>query len=432
MEKHIRFQIEPMAKWFPLIILGILLLQILTESQVWIAIFVALGGAWICATIWAVLLARNIHLVREIQSSQAQVGDQFFERITIHNSGWAPATYLHFRDESTIADYDPSRIIHIERKSLRSWLVRHVCRHRGQFTYGPTTLTTGDPFGFYRVSIHFPASTSLLVVPPTIDLPLIDIAAGEWVGEGRKAASVFEPTVATSGVREYRPGDRLSAIHWPTSARKNVLYSRTFDSSPSSAWWIFVDLNQFHQHELEGMSTEEHIVILAASIVQRGLKLHQPVGLLCSNTPGIQPKLGDLQRTLLLTRLALVRSNTESLGELLIRARSDINRKTSVVIITADGTEAWVGNVIRLQNRKVIPTVLMLDPTPYGGYPSMENVVKHLQDHRIRHFLIPPELIRPPSRELPTQNRIESVYRLHHHPGSTIPLRGLEWIQLGQ
>lgn len=431
MDKQVKFQIEPLARIFPVLIMMVLILRLITNSEVWLAAMIAFGGAWILGTLWAISLARNIELVREIQSSWTQVGDHLFERITIHNLGWTPATFLRFEDRSNIPQYNPTQLINIERKSLRSWLVRISCQQRGLYTFGPSDIQTGDPFGFYKVLLHFPASSSLLVAPPVIELPLIDIAAGEWIGEGRRKASIFEPTVSATGVREFKPGDRLSAIHWPTSARKDLLFVRTFDSSPSSAWWIFVDLNQKHQFRLNNLSTEEHAVILAASIADRGLNLHQPVGLLTQNSPSTRPRMGESQRNTLMKLLALAKPTHESLAELLTKARAELGRRTSSIIITSDASAVWLGPVLRLQEQGVIPTLILLDPTSYGGESGMEKVIKDLSNHRIRNFLIVPEMINPPIPESKVQSRIESVYKLHSQPSSTIPLRGLEWETFG-
>ena len=47
----------------------------------------------------------------------------------------------------------------------RTYIARTWLTSRGGFTLGPTTLSSGDPFGLFRVSKQFPASSSLIVMP---------------------------------------------------------------------------------------------------------------------------------------------------------------------------------------------------------------------------------------------------------------------------
>ncbi|NIV34314.1 MAG: DUF58 domain-containing protein, partial [Anaerolineae bacterium] len=39
--------------------------------------------------------------------------------------------------------------------------------------------------------------------------------------------------MSVSSVREYLPGDSMRWIHWPTTARCDETFVRTFDSTPS-------------------------------------------------------------------------------------------------------------------------------------------------------------------------------------------------------
>ena len=109
----------------------------------------------------------------------------------------------------------------VEGRSHTEWRTESVCSHRGLFTIGPTRLTTGDPFGIFTLQIQDPASRLVIVVPPIVPLPAIEVAPGGRSGSGRPRQNAPERTVSASTVRQYVPGDNLHTIHWKTTARRD-------------------------------------------------------------------------------------------------------------------------------------------------------------------------------------------------------------------
>jgi hypothetical protein len=55
-----------------------------------------------------------------------------------------------------------------------------------------------------------------------------------------------------------------------------------FDNTPSSDWWIFLDMNQQVQLGTGQDSTEENSIILAASLADRGLSQRHAVGMVAN------------------------------------------------------------------------------------------------------------------------------------------------------
>ena len=161
------------------------------------------------------------------------------------NDGWAPAIWAEIVDHSTLPDYQTNTVRHVGAWSSNQWQSNGLCTRRGLFTLGPTTVRTGDPLGLYTVSLHNAESMALMVTPPILTLPVIDVAPGGRVGGGRRPrAHSVDYTVSTSGVRGYVSGDSWRWIHWRMSAHKGDLLVRRFDNEPSSDWWILLDLDQ--------------------------------------------------------------------------------------------------------------------------------------------------------------------------------------------
>jgi uncharacterized protein (DUF58 family) len=270
---------------------------------------------------------------------------------------------------------------------------------------GPTSVESGDPFGFYTIRLEYPTSVTMMVMPPVVHLPSLDVAPAGRAGEGRHRAHALEHAVSASSVREYLPGDSLHWIHWPTTARRDEPFVRTFDSTPSSDWWIFLDMDRRAQSGEGQRSTEEHGVILAASLADRGLRMGKAVGLAMhgQDLAWLPPRLGADQRWQILRALALVEPGKHSLADLLASTRSALKQRSGLVIITPDveggpGPQ-WLHSVALLMRRGVVPTVLLLDRTSFGGEGDASQILDSLEAMDVTYYLITPDLLdRPEAR----------------------------------
>ena len=357
----------------PLLVALLLILQLVAPYRGWRILLVGLGGAWLLGYLWARSLMRGLRLTREMRMGWVRVGDRLVERFTLANEGWASALWVELVDHSTLPDYRASRGASVSDVRLIRWHRQAVCTRRGLFTLGPTTLQTGDPFGLYTVTLHYPASLPFLVLPPVVPLPTIEVAPGGSTGEGLPRANALERTVSASTVREYLPGDSLRWVHWPTSARRNSFFVRLFDSTPASDWWILLDVNRFVQVGQGQDATDEHGVILAASLADRALRLGRSVGLAAQGERlvWLPPRGGEGQRWEILRALALVSRGSCPLAELLTRAGPALGRHASLVVVTPAVDGAWIEPLVPLLRRGAIPTVLLLDPVSFGGDGSL-------------------------------------------------------------
>ncbi len=376
----------------------LLILQLVVPYQGWTILLVGLGGAWLVAFVWARTLARGLQLVREIRFGWAQVGDRVEERFTLINTGWAPALWAEILDHSTLPGYIPSRATGVGGETENSWIVKALCTQRGIFTLGPTTLRTGDPFGIYTLTFDYPATANMVVMPPIVPLPGIEVAPGGRIGEGSRRAHAFERTVNAATVRDYRPGDSLSWMHWRTSAHRDALFVRQFDSTPASDWWIVLDLDARVQAGQGENSTTEHGIILAASLADRGLRARRAVGLVTAGAQFVwlPPREGDAQRWEILRALALVTPGTRPLAELLTQIKPEFQGATSLVVITPAASGDWIASLLPLRWRGILPTVLLLDPISFGGNGNTRGAAGTLTDLEIAHYIITREVLDRP------------------------------------
>jgi uncharacterized protein (DUF58 family) len=244
----------------------------------------------------------------------------------------------------------------------------------------------------------------MMVMPPIVHLPAIDVAPGGQSDEGRLLAKALDHAVNAAGVREYTPGDSLRRIHWRTSARREPLFVRTSEEMPSSNWWIFLDMNQHVQAGKGQAATEEHGVILAASLADRGLRAGKPVGLVTfgDQLSWLPPRLGADQRWEILRALALVNPGGRSLSGVLERSGSALKHRSSLILITPDVAGSWLDSVAFLMQRGIVPTVLLLDRDSFSGEGDgmlsirASRTVAALVDLGVTHYLITPDLLDRP------------------------------------
>jgi uncharacterized protein (DUF58 family) len=385
----------------PILALAALVMQLIDPSRIWSAALTALGGALVISYFWARSLVKGLHLVREMRFGWAQVGDQLEERFTVTNDGVFPATWMEVEDHSTLPDYNASLATGVDGNSNNQWYKNGVCTRRGLYMLGSTTLKSGDPLGIFTVILEDPARATLMVMPPVVPLPQLQITPGGYSGEGHPIPNAPEHTVGANGVREYTPGDSLRLIHWPTTARQQKPFVRLFDGAPAGDWWILLDLDEATQFGSGADSTEEHGVILAASLADRGLRARQSVGLVANgdSLTWIPAKQNENQRWEILRALALTKPGKTPLAELLERVRPTIGRHASLMLITASTRVDWLSALIPLQWRNIIPTVLLLDSQSFGYQQGTEQVAVALREMGVAHHIITRDLLdRPEAR----------------------------------
>ncbi len=382
----------------PLLTLAFAALQIFNPSPVWKAFLVALGGVLAVGTWWAWSLKENLRLERAMRYGWAQVGDKLEERFTLVNEGKAPATWVEVLDHSTLPGYSATLATVVGGNNLNNWQTAGICSRRGVYLLGGTSLRTGDPFGLYTIEIDYPKTATLMVTPPVMPLPSIEVTPGGYLGEGRPRPNEPEQTVSAASVREYAPGDSLHLVHWPTTARHGKLFVRDLEGAPAGDWWVALDFDSSVQAGEGWESTTELGVILAASLVDRGLRARRSVGMLASGKQPLwmRPSGGEQRRWEVLHALATLEPGAPSLAELLERAGPALGRHASLIVITPSTQSEWLDQIAHLYWRGIIPTVILMDPATFGAPQNAESTANTLTQMNVPHHVVTRELLDRP------------------------------------
>ena len=244
------------------ILLALLLLigsvGVMITGSIMYSRFLYLGGLLAIASwVWTRWSVSGLRIQRSARVQRANVGDVFEEKYEVANGSRANAPWIEVINQSTIPFAAGSRLFtYIKGHQKQSYIARTWLTRRGAFPLGPTLVSTGDPFGFFRASKEFTATQTLIVFPIIFEIRSFLFPPGLLPGGQvirRKSADI---TPHAAGVREYVHGDAMKRIHWPTSARRNQLMVKEFEQDPQAEIWLYLD-SQSNVHYSSPYQNEE-------------------------------------------------------------------------------------------------------------------------------------------------------------------------------
>lgn len=242
----------------------------------------------------AIAAARSRHqlgLVRRVGASVIEVGQAAIVTLDLSNVGRRTGLLLLEEQVPWTLGQRP--------RFLVGWLATGRSRHvqysiqsdlRGRYEVGPLLVRASDPFGMLSMFRAFPRTTTVVVIPSVEALPSISpISAGAGVGDDRPRPFT-SGTEADSSVRDYRRGDDLRRVHWPSSARTGELMVRREEQPRQSRCTVFVD-NRAIAHRGTGPdSSLERAVTIAASIAVHLNTLGYQVQVLAADGTAFPPE----------------------------------------------------------------------------------------------------------------------------------------------
>ncbi len=387
-------QVKLRLKIITFIIVLVFILGVLFRHEAWWTIFLAFGLTIAFSSFTIFYYRIHLKLQRQMRYGWAKVGDVLEERIIVRNKGLIPALWIELQDHTDIPDRQKAIGTSVDANNTSSWKIRHVCARRGLYRLGPTTVHTSDLFGFFKLSIHDPTAANILITPPVLPLPAIEVASGGRVGDGRFSKGVMEQSVAVSTVRDYHPEDPLHHIHWPLSAKQNQLTTRVFENTPTGNWWIIQDMNQAVQVGDTLTNSLEVGIILSASLAAEGIRAGKAVGFIANDQQNtwIPPQHAGDQTIKIMRSLALSKAGSRQLTQLLRSSRDSFQQAASLIIISPDIGFDWWDPLIWLKTKGMIPTVLLLDPSSFGADDDPNSLLRRLQNIGIPTYIIQAEM----------------------------------------
>ncbi len=251
-----------------------------------------------------------------------------------------------------------------------------VCNRRGEHTFGPALLSSGDPVGLRIRSGRLVDVQHLLVYPKVFALAPAGIASRVLIGEERSRFELLEDPSRFAGVREYRPGDPLRHVDWRATARSTALLVRQFEPSLTLRVALFVD---FRGAWLSDTGELEFTVAVAASIISELAQRKIATGLFSPGTvsgkPIACPPSGSpAALPTMLEALARASSPLRNMRfpEVLSAESGRLQRGTSVVAVATDFPEATLLAIAELRRRHAVTAVWV--ETERGSPPPLDLV----------------------------------------------------------
>ncbi len=370
-----------------------------------------LGGLLIVsAWLLTALSLRGIKVERTARTQRGSVGDIFEEHFEVVNTSRFPKLWLEVSNESNVPNATGSRILTFLRgKQKRIYTSRTWLVNRGGFTLGPTLITSGDPFGIFRVSTNFPANSSLVVLP--LLFPVNEFVSPPGLLPGGKAIrrKSLDVTPHASSVREYVPGDPMKRIHWPTSIRREQLMVKEFEQDPQAEVWLFIDTyKSVHfarqsemaaTHPIDDLmllrrrqvklppSSLEYSISIAASLAHYFIGQRRAVGLVSAsykNYKVIPAERSERQEAKILQELAFLQAESSyTLPSLVTAQLGQLPQGSSAILITPMAWPELLLAVDSLQRRNLRPVVVMLMAQTFGSSVSNEHLADSLLQRNV-------------------------------------------------
>jgi uncharacterized protein (DUF58 family) len=254
-------------------------------------LFLLTGGV---ARLWNRFCLHRIEYKRRLSHNQVFFGEEIIFEIEITNRKPLPLPWLQVEDDL------PEKVTLLkgkadagteERVSLRNIFPINMyhrvkrrfpmkCTQRGVFTFGPTSIRSGDLFGFFRQEMKIDKLDYLLVYPRLVPLEKLGIPSRQLFGDIRLKRHLFQDPVLTAGVREYVAGDSLKRIHWKSTARVGRLQTKVYEPTTTVDISLFLDVRTLREPLWGSIyQLQELGIITAASLSQEALKAGFRVGL---------------------------------------------------------------------------------------------------------------------------------------------------------
>ena len=248
------------------------------------------------------------------------------------------------------------------------------CAKRGLFTFGPSTLSVRDPFGFTSRETAYANTTRLVVYPRVVPLRALGLPSTEILGERRVRRQLFEDPLRIVTSREYVPGDPLNRINWRATARRGGLQTRVLESTSTPNVAVFLDVNTMESRfQAPSEPLLEAAVTVAASIASHAITSRYEVGVYVNEAYRgtremirFAPSRNPGQLTQVLTGLAHPQGwPIHSIERVLATEGRSIPWTASILVVTAVPTAALLGTLRRFSRagRRVALAVVGDAPT---------------------------------------------------------------------
>jgi uncharacterized protein (DUF58 family) len=343
--------------------------------------------------VWARECLTGVTYTRTLAQPRAVFGEEVTLDIEMVNDKLLPLTWLHVAEEVPPALTIRGGTVLPGQSGLYSELhqllpmlpyqrVRRrftvVCNHRGEHTFGPTLLRSGNPVGYREKIARIRDPSLLLVYPKVFRLVFPTVASRMPLGDHRGRPELLGDPSRPAGVREYRAGDPLRHVDWRATARSTSLLVRVHEPSSALRVAVFADFqaSPSRRHE-SNHEVSEFTIAITASVVADLLDRGVATGLYSSGTVrgrpiARNPTTSPTALPAMLELLARCSTRTRtSIAELLIDEARRL-RGASAVVIASDYPDSTLIGLSEI--RRLLPVTAIWVVSGQGRRPPPQLV----------------------------------------------------------
>ncbi len=288
--KHIKAVIKTIKKYFDeitLLTLAVFLFIVATNTQSgWLYFTTALIlGLLVFNLVTAIINLKGLTIKREF-ASRGRQDEPHRVTIRVRNNGSLPRMFLMIEDSfpAMAPDDKPPRMLipYIPpRQEVRVHYSRSPYR-RGVYEFGPVTVHASGYLGFFNFYRRIRLDSSQLTVFPGF-LPMgrlvLNNKASYW-GRGERSFTFSGRSIDFAGIQEYRPGNEIRYIHWPSTARNNRLMIKEFNEIANHSITVLID-NTPKSSIGEGRDTTlEYMIKAGATLLDRASRANYTCNLI--------------------------------------------------------------------------------------------------------------------------------------------------------
>ncbi len=296
-------------RWY-LACLGVLVLAVLFRQPLILIVGVLALLVLLLIDIWAKYCLAALRFERSLSQQRVNFGEEITLSATVENAKILPLPWLEIEDDVPRALQVRGRQLRVNPTTNRAlleslfstrWYERItrrytlVCATRGVHMFGPTTMRSGDLFGFTEKNTQLENRQYLLVYPLIVPLSSFNLPARHPFGERRAPRRLLEDPTRVIGVRDYVYGDDMRRVHWKATARALKLQSKIYEPTTTYTLALFLNVGTqlntyFHPHP----DLLELAICACASVADWALREGYAVGLYTNGFPHL-PELNTYQ-----------------------------------------------------------------------------------------------------------------------------------------
>jgi len=373
------------------LMLVVLLTGLATGFDLMVRLNYVFAAVLVVSYLWATAGLQRLGAEVSRPKGRLSVGDTITEEIIVRNNGGAPKAWVEVEDRSDIPGFRVRRVTGLGvLVSFSRFTASAMLPRRGEYSLGPLMVRASDPFDLFPQEAAFGGVEKLLVFPRIVALPDFAGPSAQLVGESSPRQWAHAISTDSSSVRQYVPGDSESRIHWLTTARVDMLMVKQFDRGSANHVWVVFDMDAGTVAGEGAESTDEYGATLAASAVDKYLRMALPVGYSAAGSESlvVYPERGGHQRERIMRHLASARPTGRTpLLEVLAGLEPRLSYSSSLIVITAAGDGEWTSALATLGRRGVRVTAALLDRGSFGGEGN-EQAIRSLMRGGVRTFSV--------------------------------------------